>query len=141
MYFFANPYPTHLLTWCTVLVRKSVEVPPLTVEVPLADVFRRILVLSVSISVSNSKVVERPSVVIVSVTMACSVSTMSVPGPDTVAVNAMGCVVVNVLVTTTTSQTSWYRLHSRSPLSRTLHILTSTSEGVSPAVIDCHGAT
>jgi hypothetical protein len=85
-------------------------------DVESADVFLRVLVLSVSTSVSNSRVVVRPIVVIVSVTMACSVSTINVPGPDTVAVNAIGWVVVRVLVTTITSQTSWYRLHSKDPV-------------------------
>jgi hypothetical protein len=60
----------HLLTLCTVLVKKTVEVPAVTVEVESSVVFLRVLVLSVSISVSSSNVVENPRVVIVSVTIA-----------------------------------------------------------------------
>jgi hypothetical protein len=122
-------------------VTKTVEVPASTVKAePLTD-FLPVLVLSVSSSVSNNNVVERPIVSIVSVTIACSVATIRVPGPDTVAVNPNGRVVVKVVVTITTSQTSRYRLHSRFPSSKTVHIFTSTSDGVSPAVSDCQGTS
>lgn len=42
------------------------------------------LILSVSISVSNMSTVERSMLSIVSVIVDCTVSTMIVPGPDTV---------------------------------------------------------
>lgn len=81
------------------------DVPPLTV-VSLSDVLRAVLVLSISTSVSNSKVVDNPIVSIVSVNTACNVSTINVPGPDSVAVKPIGLVVVIVFVTMITSQTS-----------------------------------
>jgi hypothetical protein len=60
----------HLLILCTILVKKTVEVPAVTVEVESSVVFLLVLVLSVSTSVSSSNVVENPTVVIVSVTIA-----------------------------------------------------------------------
>jgi hypothetical protein len=133
---------SYLVSLCTtVLVTKRVDVPPLTVDSEPVGDFLPVLVLSNSTSVSNNNVVDKSMVSIVSVNTACSVATIKVPGPDTVAVKPIGRVVVSVRVTITISHTSWYRLHSRSPLSRTLQIFTSTSEGVSPAVRDCHGAS
>lgn len=49
--------------------------------------FRSDLVLSISMSVSRSKIVERSMLSTVSVIVVCNVSTKSVPGPDTVVEN------------------------------------------------------
>jgi hypothetical protein len=65
------------------------------------------LILSVSISVSSSRTVERSMLSTVSVYIPVAVAMMRVPGPDTVVEIWTVCCLVIVDVTTTTSQTSW----------------------------------
>lgn len=85
---------------------KTVDVPPFTVNSLSVLVLRAVLVLSVSTSVSNNNVVDRPIVSIVSVMTVCKVSTINVPGPERVAVKPIGLVLVVVFVTMTTSHSS-----------------------------------
>lgn len=99
------------------------------------------LMLSVSISVSRRRTVERSMLSTVFVKISVAVATIRVPGPDTVVKIWTVCSVVRVDVTTTTSQTSWYSIHSILSLSKSVQIFTSTSERISPAVNDCHGAS
>jgi hypothetical protein len=74
----------------------------------LADgvVFLPVLVLSVPISVSNSRVVKRSMTSVVLVITVSVVAMKSVPGPVTVAVKQIERVLISVLVTTTISHTS-----------------------------------
>lgn len=70
-------------------------------------VFLPVLVLSVSISVSKTRVVERSMTSVVLVMSVSFVAMMIVPGPVTVAVKPIERVVISVLVATTISHTSW----------------------------------
>ena len=119
---------------------KTVDVNSLVVRT-VAVGFLPELMLSVSISVSRRRTVERSMLSTVFVKIPVAVATIRVPGPDTVVNIWMVCLVVRVDVTTTTSQASWYRMHSIFSLSKSVQIFTFTSEGVSPAVNDCHGAS